>query len=482
MDDGGARHYEFKIQGTHCAACSVLIERELKQVPGVHQVKVHYSSGRTELVCDRHPDIHQLDQRIKPHGYRILDQTMATGGKKREYAQLGAIVLIVTAGYFLLRQINLLPSIGVSETMSYGVVFIIGLVAAVSTCMAVTGGLLLAVSAKYNEQHPELTGKQRFRAHLYFNAGRIVSYTVLGGAVGALGSVLSLSSTVNGIVTIVVSLIMVILGVQLLNIFPWLARLLPRMPKFIAHRIYDSSAKQGKAAPFLFGALTFFLPCGFTQALQLYVLSKGSFMTGAVIMFVFTLGTLPALLSVSAMASFLKGAWQKYFLKFAGVLVVLIGLLNISRGFALTGINRSDGQGGADTQLSSSEEVDGVQVVKMTVDGYDYYPSHFTVKKGIPVEWQIDARKAAGCAGVITMPKMNITEILPRNSIKTITFTPTETGTLNFSCMMGMTTPGAAFTVVESGIDTDQPVNTNASSVPKDLSKCDPTTAMCVTN
>jgi uncharacterized protein len=489
MNNNHFEKIELKINGTHCSACEVLIERKFRRVPGVEKVRVNYTTGRTILLCSQKLDTQELERLIAPHGYTTTGQAMVRNSKK-DYLQIGAIFLIIVALYLVLRQLHVVPDVGVSDTMGYGAVFVIGLVAAISTCMAVAGGLLLAVAAKYNEQHPELTGVQRFRAHLYFNAGRVASYTILGGAVGALGSVLSVSSTVNGIVTIIVSLVMAILGLQLLNIFPWLSRLQPRMPKFIAHKIYDASSRQGKAAPLLFGALTFFLPCGFTQALQLYVLSKGSFATGAVTMLIFSLGTLPALLSVSVVSSFLKGAWQKHFLKFAGVVVVLVGILSLSRGFALAGITVvSTGSPRTDTQEQANTvgtdivpDENGVQVVKMTVDGYNYSPAHFTVKKGVPVEWQIDGRKAAGCAGVITMPKMNITEMLPRNSIKTIRFTPTETGTLNFSCTMGMTTPGAAFTVVESGVDADGSANTNTPSGTKDLSKCDPRTAMCLTN
>ncbi len=473
----------------HCAACEVLIERQFRLVPGVEKVKVNYASGKAELVCSRRPEIHELESLIQTHGYTISGEALVKHSRK-DYFQIGAISLIVVAVYLILRRLQILPDIGVSENMSYGVVLMIGLVAAVSTCMAVTGGLLLAVAARYNEQHPELTGKQRFRVHLYFNAGRIVSYMVLGGAVGLLGSVLSLSATVNGIVTIVISAVMVILGLQLLNVFPWLSRFQPRMPKFIAHKIYDAGGhSRGKIAPFLFGALTFFLPCGFTQALQLYVLSKGDMVTGALTMLIFSLGTLPALLSVSAVSSFLKAAWQKRFFQFAGVVVILVGIFNISRGFAMAGITVV-GTGSSRTStveqssgaLGSSEEANGVQVVKMMVKGYDYYPSRFTVKKGITVEWQIDASQAAGCARVITMPEMGITEMLPRQGIKTIKFTPTKTGTLNFSCTMGMTTPGAAFTVVESGIDVDKTANTNTAAGPQDLSECDPATAMCLTD
>ena len=76
----------------------------------------------------------------------------AAKNSPRDYVEIGAAFLIIVAILFVLGQLDLLPKqFGVSETMSYGLVFVIGLVASVSTCIAVTGGLLVAVAAKYNE-------------------------------------------------------------------------------------------------------------------------------------------------------------------------------------------------------------------------------------------------------------------------------------------------------------------------------------------
>jgi sulfite exporter TauE/SafE len=158
--------------------------------------------------------------------------------------------------------------------MSFWLVFAIGLVASVSSCMAVTGGLLVAVAAKYNNASRKLTSVQRLRPPLYFNAGRIASYTLLGGAVGALGATLTLSPAIDGILSIVASAVMILLGLQMLRLFPALTRFMPTMPKALSHCIHDLAERETKESAFVLGAATFFLPCGFTQALQLYVLSK----------------------------------------------------------------------------------------------------------------------------------------------------------------------------------------------------------------
>lgn len=347
-----------------------------------------------------------------------------------------------------------MPAIAITEQMSYGIVFLIGLLAAVSTCIAVVGGLLLAVAERFNEAHPELTGIQKFRPHIYFNIGRIAGYTVFGAAVGGLGSMFTLSPQANGYLTIVVGFLMLVLGLQLLHLFPWLQRFYLKLPKALGQRVRNLGGSQHKGAPFVLGAATFFLPCGLTQALQLYVLTRGDWKVGALTMLVFSLGTLPALVSLGAVTSFAKGAFQRYFLRFAGALVVLLALFSINNGLILAGINLDIaslfGWGDKAADTSVARIVDGKQIVTMKVSGYDYTPHRFTVVQGIPVEWQIDGASAIGCGQVLVMPTLGIAKYLSPRSMTVITFTPTELGTIPFNCSMGMMTRDSAFEVVEN--------------------------------
>src|SRR5439155_8946981 len=150
---------------------------------------------------------------------------------------------------------------------------------------------------------------------------------------------------------------------------------------------------------FVLGAATFFLPCGFTQALQLYVLAKASFVTGALTMLAFSLGTLPALLSLSALSSFATGAFQKRFVRLAGAAVVVLGVLNIQYGLVLTSPGMSSPPAVVETAPASAaappiavvEErtaTGGKQIAVMRIVGYDYIPNRFTVTQGVPVEWR----------------------------------------------------------------------------------------------
>jgi len=331
----------------------------------------------------------QTDQDLSRHAH---------GNSPRDYAEIGAAFVILAGIVLALDRLDLLPQhLALSDKMSYGLVFAIGLVASISSCMAVTGGLLVAVAAKYNDLSGNLTNLQRLKPHLYFNVGRIASYTLFGGAVGVLGSTLTLTPEVNGILTILASAVMILLGLQMLRLFPALARFMPTMPKAFSHRIHDLAENETRGGAFLLGASTFFLPCGFTQALQLYVLAKASFATGALTMLAFSLGTAPALLSLSAVSSFATGAFQQRFLKLAGAAVIVLGIVNIQYGLVLAGGDLgsppiADKTKPSTVAMLQSTPTGEMQIAVMRVVGYEYIPNRFTITQGVPVEWRIDGQ------------------------------------------------------------------------------------------
>lgn len=494
--------FEFRVEGMTCASCEFLIEERLKDVAGVNNVKAHLRNGLVEIWAIEKPKLEKLRAALSEDEYIIMDEAEAMEERKlvskvknsgKDYMEIGAMTLVMFGLYLFLKQTGILDSaLGISDNMSYGLIFLIGLVAASSSCIAVAGGVLLSMAARYNEMYSAETRLEKFKPHLFFNIGRIVSYTLLGGLLGSLGSVFTVSTKTTAIISIVASLFMIVMGLKTLKLFPGLKMLSWGMPKGLGHKIVGMEKKRNKAVPFFVGAATFFLPCGFTQALQLYAISQGSFTEGALIMFFFALGTLPALMSLSAVSAFAKGTFQRYFLKFSGVLVLIFGIFNISNGLALLGFDTWSLAG--QTKVESSQKIvestynnedkdankvidekekyeilgitgekverddntsekapvvtDSKQVVEMKVDGFHYTPDEFTVKVGVPVEWVVDGSEASGCAQSITIPDLDIIELLKSEGKTIITFTPEEAGEYYFTCSMGMTPPGV-FKVVK---------------------------------
>jgi hypothetical protein len=155
---------------------------------------------------------------------------------------------------------------------------------------------------------------------------------------------------------------------------------------------------------------------------------------------------------LSAVSSFATGAFQSRFLKLAGAAVIVLGILNIQYGLVLASGDMSSTSVAANEPVpQAAERVGAKQIAVMRIVGYEYVPSRFTVRQGVPVEWRIDASEGAGCGRILIAPKLGVRRLLPSNSTTTITFLPQETGDFGFNCGMGMMTPGSKFTVIPQG-------------------------------
>src|ERR1700716_648016 len=222
QQDHGWKVLQLKIDGMHCANCEVLIERRLKKIAGVRRVKVSHFTGNAEINCYGDLDLTALQSAIADDGYTVSgfhqEHNKPSSSKnmkssERDHVEIVAAFFILAGLYVALAQFDLLPqNLALPNEISYGLALLIGVVASVSSCIAVTGGLLVAIAAKYNDATTRLSAAQRFRPHIFFNAGRVVSYTLLGGAIGALGSTITMSSDASGILMILASLIMIVLG------------------------------------------------------------------------------------------------------------------------------------------------------------------------------------------------------------------------------------------------------------------------------
>ncbi len=445
------------IAGMHCRSCELLVEREFGQLPGVQKVSVNADRGKAQLVCavGQAPNEQAFAAVITKHGYHVRGVEGASSVQELQRPNVGhlagifALVLVVGYAFSRLGWLQFTGSVGTAT--SFSAVFIIGLVAASSSCIAVSGGLMLSVVANFRERY-HMHGAGRLVPTASFVVGRIIGYTVLGGLIAGIGKALSPSPLATGIITIIAALYMLIMGLDMLHLAPgWLRAVLPRMPKALGHRVLEGSTNVRWFSPFLLGALTFFLPCGFTQALQLYVLTTGNVVTGAVTMFAFALGTAPALLALGWASNALKGKAGQFFFKLAGATVIVLGLYNVSNGLAITGLTVTNPFASTKTVQNADANVTfngTTQFVRTRFTDAGYEPATFTVRAGIPVQWEVDAAgQAGGCRAVFQVPAFKISQLLS-DSAQTFTFTPDKPGTYAFSCGMGMYR--SSFTVVSS--------------------------------
>lgn len=328
--------YVFHVNGMHCKACVALIESELGDLPEVSRARASLADYSVEVegdFGDKAPEHVALDlsEALKPHGYTLSLERRKHAAKWADFRIAAPAALLFIALFIILQKLGIVNLVTASE-VGYGTAFAIGLIASVSTCMAVVGGLVLSMSASFAKEGDKV------RPQVLFHAGRLVSFFFLGGAIGALGSAFQLGATGTSALSIVVALVLLILGVNLLDVFPLAKKLQPTMPRFIGRRVHALKSVNHTLTPLLIGVATFFLPCGFTQSMQLYALTTGSFSAGALIMSAFALGTLPvlALLSFSSLSIHTK-AQSGAFFKTAGLVVIFFGVFNLMNALAAVG-------------------------------------------------------------------------------------------------------------------------------------------------
>lgn len=423
----------------HCTSCEIMIGDELQKIPGVTKAKLNYKKGEAEVcysgMC---PSPAVISGAVQAAGYEVGTSAKLPwfSNNKADYADLSQaagtlFVLYGIAQWFGIFDINVTaPQNGIWVSL------LVGLVAGLSTCMALIGGLVLSLSARHAELHPEATTMQKFRPHLYFNMGRIVGFAILGGLIGFLGKAFQPSPNVLGFLTMTVGGVMIFLGLKLVEIFPVLKNRSISLPSSVARffGIKSEVKEYSHKSATLLGALTFFLPCGFTQTMQLFAVSTGNFWSGALVMGLFAIGTAPGLLSIGGLSSAFKGRKARIFFMVAGLAVIILGWNNLRNGRQLIG-----GQQTAPVSKVSevSEVTSDTQVVRMTQNANGYSPAILMVKRGRPVQWIVNSTSRFSCAASIVLPKYGISQSLnPGENI--FRFTPTEIGEIPFSCSMGM--------------------------------------------
>src|SRR3989344_2376524 len=337
MPETDQKTYTFHVSGMHCNACILLTESELEDVSYVTKAKSMLATHSVEVTGnfgDKTPETiaEELTKVLQPHGYRLSTERIRKNAGWGDFVYALPIALVFIVGFAMLQKAGLTNLI-TSSNVSYGTAFLIGLIASVSSCLAIVGGLVLSLSASSAKEGGT------WRTQTLFHAGRLGGFFILGGAIGLLGNSLHLGLTANIVLGIIVALVMLILGVNLLDVFHFTKRLQFALPARFSKHVVKGSKHDHYLAPLLVGIGTFFLPCGFTQSMQLYALSTGSLVQGALTMTVFALGTLPvlALLSFGSL-NIAHKPWKGTFFKTAGIIVIALALLNLANALATAGI------------------------------------------------------------------------------------------------------------------------------------------------
>ena len=472
-----------KIEGMVCVNCENLIEDILLDNNGVNKVEVSYTKGLAKINYNENKtSINDLIRVISENGYKVIDfsnevnEDLSNKNKKSKKRDIDCankdedntflIIIIILGVILLLKKFGVSNIFSVfptpNENTSYSMLFIIGLFTSLH-CVSMCGGINLSQCINYNDTIDKGTLSTIKPAFLY-NLGRVISYTIFGAIVGGIGSIISFTGWMQSLIQLIASIFMIIMGLNMLNIFPWLRKLNPRMPKIFAKKFKSKNNN----SPFFIGLLNGFMPCGPLQAMQIYAISTGSVTKGAISMFLFSLGTVPLMFGLGTLSSYMSKKFSNKIMKFGAILVIVLGFSMFNNALALSGINFS--QGSENDSGVRAEIQDNIQVVTTKLKGGTYEP--IIVEVGKPVKWNIQVSNGSlnGCNNKIITREYEIEKSLEMGD-NIIEFTPTEAGTYTYSCWMGMlrskiyvVNPGQEPEISENlqnGLDTLNKINSN---------------------
>jgi len=347
-------------------------------------------------------------------------------------------------------------------------VLITGLFAGGVSCAAVQGGLLAGLITRQRGVNPRTTapvpttGSRRQPATLPapsplsqlgddiapvggFLAGKLVSHTVLGALLGAVGGAVQLSISARTTLQLVAGAVIIMFGLAQLGV-PGFRNIVIEPPASWMKVVRNRSRSQSALAPALLGVATVLIPCGVTLSVEALALTSGSALGGAATMAVFVLGTGPLFVLLGYAARRAATAWRGRLALVTGIAVVAMGVYTLNGGLELSGsplaasrVAQAIGSGGSPADGSTVSTQGGRQEVVITART-SYSPDNVQVRAGVPTTLVVRSEGAQGCVRSFLVPSRGVEEVLPAEGDTRIDLGVLQPGALRYSCGMGMYT------------------------------------------
>lgn len=192
-------------------------------------------------------------------------------------------------------------------------------------CLGMCGGIVTAFGLSM--QH--VSDSKKNGLILTYHLGRLISYSLLGLIASVVGVAIFQSIMSNSAPRIVLGVVLVLIGLAMLGL-----PLFNQLEKF-GMRFWQSLAPlRKKVFPIdsfgkaLFAGLLWgFLPCGLVYGALMMAIAGNDIATGAALMFVFGLGTMPMLIATQKTVGMLQSSIKNFRLRqINGVIMMLSGL------------------------------------------------------------------------------------------------------------------------------------------------------------
>jgi uncharacterized protein len=434
------------VAGMTCVSCEKRITKALTKLPGVVSASASARKGSASLIITNEASRASIDKAIVATGYRVGGSPWFN--RDVDVWRSALLATVFVAGLvWLIGAGDLAGRFGDLSKGGLLLVLALGLAAGASTCMAMVGGIILAISAsaagRSTAKGTSAARSAALRVNLIFQAGRIGGFGLLGVALGALGKRAAMPQSVTVALMIAVAVTMLLVGLRLTELSPRVAGWSPTIPASVGDRLGLTGGAPARrtAGVALAGAATFFLPCGFTQAVQLYAFSTGSPTSAGVIMATFAIGTSPALLALAGAPTLITGPRRTAVLRALGVVVIGFAVINASSAMRLAGVQFSvPSRSSQAASASANVTVTPVdQTIASSQDGDGYHPDETVVYAGRPTHWVMTSTAPFSCASSLGSQDLGFQGVL-KEGRNVIELPALAKGTYNYSCSMGMYT------------------------------------------
>jgi len=202
-------------------------------------------------------------------------------------------------------------------------------------CLAMCGGIITALTMTGTGVGKAGAGS-RYSLVIAYNLGRITSYAVAGALAGLAGKQVAFAimpASGHTILRIMAASVLVMIGLHISGWLPGLRLVESWGMKFwglvqpLARHFRDVSGISGALVT---GAIWGWLPCGLVYSVLLWSLSSGDALSGALLLFVFGLGTLPGMMTAGFLGNELSRLLKRPTVRKAGGLIIIIfGILTL---------------------------------------------------------------------------------------------------------------------------------------------------------
>lgn len=350
-----SEEYTLYVEGMHCHACESFLKRKLKSRDDIETEKINYKTGELKIRLTSTKKsiqeiINKLNEEIVTHGYKILTNKPDKSLDKKNIIYIISFFLALLTGLSIHFWGNFITKSFNFDVTQLGYLgfFVLGIIASVSTCSSTVGGVLISL---INKQISEKLKANTIYTIISFNLARILGAIIIGIIFGYFGGIIRLDINVYNIVSIIVYIIMILLSLDVLNLFSFklidfgfISKIskkihFPNLNLSQMHVKTNNLIKKFNLESFILGFSTLFIPCAFSMTAQLEAIQKANIIDSTLILIAFILGTIPIISIYGFATGYISKMPRdlfeilKYTFAFVIIFVAVQGIFNIALNF-----------------------------------------------------------------------------------------------------------------------------------------------------